>query len=492
MNRKKLIIGLIFTSFLSLSSLKANLLGELIQLVGALTDLEIKLVETPLPLPPRDDETPCPIIVQRPRLQRTQSASLPKTPLSQSDQRPAAKPKPQPSLAQTTPPGGIPVAQRRADLEKEPERPATPRRSRPQSARFERPLAEPAKKTVNWVNLKNSIQQLESLPSTGPEQTTFKKSEAKATLDAIGQLVEKTRLGDLRNKKPQLWDAIRPILAIDPLLIQSAINILRKGYLNSSEASPELYTLMTDLYENRISFLEKEFKKIKPGFTLAKGIRDDIDEGLTYPIEISGEVQDAQIKATKNDLLAGNFFNTTNDQWERLLLLLRSLSEQQKDALRKEGIDIDQYINNIEENKLRTYCRVNKPSECKDYISFYDELNTMAQNADDFKNNKLRYNRSSKTFAIQNIINKLNAFAIYAQDTSICQICLNEDAQKANEEKTEKDFNRIESLFTNLLLTEPNNNTYNEALKTIALIKNDEAVRRSKVRRLGAGYQYQD
>ena len=46
-----------------------------------------------------------------------------------------------------------------------------------------------------------------------------------------------------------------------------------------------------------------------------KGIRDDIDEGLAYPIEISGEVQDAEIKSLKeNNREAGTFFNDINDE----------------------------------------------------------------------------------------------------------------------------------------------------------------------------------
>lgn len=518
MNQK--IILLFVISSLYESNVQAALTQDLQELRIALSDLQNelekppvpsreykaeyeveKVPEFPLPLPKRELPPP-----KKP-LTRTTSTYFPKTPLSQltetvTPQRPAPQVQP---LFQTTPPGGLSLAERRKSLklkekiEKEKEKEETPkqiRKPRPQSAIFSRPPLEQEvpKKTVNWVNLKNSIQQLESLPSTGPEQTTRKKLEAKATLDAINRLVEKTPLGDLRRRRPQLWEAIKPILDTDPLLIQSAIITLRKCYLNASEANAELYQLMSDLYENRIAFLENEFKKIKPGYKLAKGIRDDIDEGLAYPIEISGEVQDAEIKANlSQDAQATDFYNNINDQWLRLLMLLKGLSREQKQALLEEGIDIDEYLNSIEENKLRAYCAYDpklRTQECRPYRSFYDELAEMAQTAENFRNNQERYinNRTRKTFAIQNIINKLKAFAAYAQNPKICQICLNEDAQKANEESTRRNFQEIINFFKNRLSEDPENKKYLEVLQTIESIKAEEAKRRENVRKYGVGY----
>ncbi len=467
-------------------------------LIIALNNLQNELEKPAVPAREEYEEFPnLPLPVpKRPPLRRTKSTIIQRPPIE--------KPLIQPLIKTAV--GGMSIAERRKSLKLEQEKkekeqePIKPiRKPRPQSAIFPRsPLEQeiPAK-TVNWVNLKNSIQQLASLPSAGPEETARKKLEAKATLDAINNLVEKTQLVDLRKRRPQLWEAIKPILNIDPLLIQSAITTLRKSYLNASEANLALYQLMTNLYENRIAFLEKEFKKIKPGYKLTKGIRDDIDEGLAYPIEISGEVQDAEIKANLSDDLDARFFyNNINEQWLRLLQLLKGLSREQKQALLDEGIDIDEYLESAEENKLRAYCIYDpklKRQECRPYKSFYEELAEMAQTATNFKNNQERYsnNRTRRTFAIQNIINKLKAFAAFAQNPEICQTCLDEDAKKANEESTRRDFQAIINFFKELLSENPENKKYLEILQTIESIKVEEAKRRGNVKKFGIGYSYQ-
>lgn len=231
---------------------------------------------------------------------------------------------------------------------------------------------------------------------------------------------------DSAKNRAKLWNAMKTILIIDPLLIQTSLDTMRK----SGASTTDLYRLMTDLYDNRIKFLENEFKKIKPGFKLIKGIRDDIDEGLTYPIEISGEVQDAEIKSTKeNGNNARVFFNNINDLWERLLLLLQGLSQEQKETLKEEGIDVGEYINNINQQKSRTYCRYKTTEGCLPYKSLYQELEDMVNTINLYEEHKNTYSRTQKTFAIQNIINKLKAFLAYATDKEFCQICLNTDAR---------------------------------------------------------------
>lgn len=557
MKKLILIFSLLCMSFLQTNVLKADLQNELIRLTNALENLEIKLTKyesplkeifyefQPLRYEAEEEETP-PLIQKKPR-PRPASVNIPRAAgLSEAEDilrgfAKAAALKPerqielrrqqlektlpacpvttqpapqQPSLARTTPAGGIPTAKPKPqpsrtplptlaerkksfyqpeveEPEKKVERQTS--RKRPQSERFERPPLEGyeiPKKTINWVNLKHSIQQLESLPSTGPEQTAIKKLEAKATLEGIESLVKKASRGNLQNKQRELWEAIHPILKIDPLLIQPAINILRNIYLNASEANPKLYQLMTDLYENRISFLENEFKKIKPGFKLAKGIRDDIDEGLTYPIEISGEVQDAQIKAQKDDdPRAKDFFNATNDQWKRLLLLLRELSEQQKEALREEGIDVDQYISNIEQQKSGTYCRLETDRGCLPYKSIYEELDDLVKTIDYYNEVKHKNLRNHKAFAIQNIVNKLKAFTAYSTDKNFCQICLDKDTADSSKKEAKEKFDIIVS-FIETLLTDKRDSQLENALITIRTARADEQQRRSRVEKEGVGSTY--
>ncbi len=549
MQKTSLIASLMLATLLQTISLKANLQGELIHLTDTLTDLEMALNIRPQPQPePRRQVTPapstttaCPVTPPGKTLRRVQSAYLPKQPLSQSAETPTAKPKPAPqpraTLAQTTPPGGIPVA-KKIEPEESPiekiQRLAKERQERRKSLGAPlKPLSTPGEFQIPTLRRKQVSPKKESvldifqlvdrgeglqkdfivkkeikLPkplTTGIDlfisqqvNTLSTAEDKKITAAEINTFINtRVKDKDSTNNQLQIFKALATILTIDPLLIQTSIETLR--IINVP--NEDIYQLMAELYTGRVDYLSYEFELMQQNLTknpnqaLPKGTRDAIDEGLTYPIEISGEVQDAQIKAEKNnDRLAGNFFNNINIQWERLLLLLRGLSGQQKEALRKEGIDIDQYITNIEENKLRAYCRYDpklRTKECQPYISFYQELNKMAQAANDFKENKSKYNRSTRTFAIQNIINKLNAFAIYAQDPKICQVCLNEDAQKANEENTNNNFADIETLFNDLLVQEPSNKKYSETLEVIESIKSDEANRRSKVRRGGVGYQYQ-
>lgn len=305
---------------------------------------------------------------------------------------------------------------------------------------------------------------------------------------------DRVKTKDSSNNQLQIFKALATILAIDPLLIQTSVDTLRRIRVPNED----IYLLITELYAGRIDYLTYQFALMKrqieqnPNQKLSEGMRQDIDEGLTYPIEISGEVQNAEIQANKNDnAIARIFFNDINIQWERLLKLLqKELSRQQKKVLKNEGIDIKQYIKGIKQQKSRVYCKLKDSPTCPSYKSFYTELDELGETVDQYEKLKARNLRIHKAFAIQNIINKLKAFNIYSTDKQFCQVCLDQDTATSDKQNTENQFKKIKK-FIKGLSAEKEDHRLIETLNIIKTAKADEQKRWNRVRLHGVGSTFE-
>jgi hypothetical protein len=336
-----------------------------------------------------------------------------------------------------------------------------------------------------------TLQAVKNMKATKPEEKKAQKDKAREFMRALYNFVESKKALVLTNmQQKQIKDALSEIVIIDPLLISPVVQILK----TIQAPHEEIYKHIVDLYEKRIVFLEKEFSKIKPDKKLYKGVRDDIDEAMGYPVEISGELQAAQIEwDLEKNQKAKQFYDEIEALRQRLLKLLQAHKKTIQDTNAKtekeeDRIPIEDYIEMVNE-KPRAYCltkitknkapiaysdfaRMKPQFETCDniYVPFYEDLTTILSDIEAYKKKEAQYTPSIKNYKKHNIINKLRAFITYATATDFCQYCFNQDIKdyvKNNPnygDHLRNSFNIIETFFAQLPAAEQTD-TIKQAIK---------------------------
>jgi len=293
----------------------------------------------------------------------------------------------------------------------------------------------------NFMQISPELDAVKQMKATKPEEQKARKDKAREYMSALRAFVASKKSTEFTPvRKKQLNDVIYTILDIDPLLILQAVNVLQQAGFTQTD----LYDLMVKLYEKRIVFLEQEFAKIKPEKKLYKGVRDDIDEAMGYPVEISPELQAAHIKwDLEKEQSSKKFEDDIEALRKRLLALLREYKNtieatNKKTEKEEDRIPIEEYINIMAE-KPRVYCRmhIKKPSfgkvlveeqVCDNvYVPFYQDIDSIIDEIEKYKTHAARYTPSIKNHKKQAIINKLQAFITYANAKDFCQICFKND-----------------------------------------------------------------
>jgi hypothetical protein len=480
MNKKYIILYLAIISTQSKAMDLGSLSKDLYTLEQKLISLIAQLSKFSVPLAPQGAPEGGVKIPYYPQTSTPSPAPIPTQPSATAT--PASTTPPATTTPTGTPtplppretPAGTPVAK------PSPTTSPTTTTTAPTTRPVRRPVATPApvfEVTIPKITFKNlrgldagNLQPLERMPKDTEQKKAEQKAQAKGILNGLLAFVKSPQYKQEDQNK--IIDAIKRILAIDPLLISTAAIILREAKVPMKEN----YELMGDLYHERIrDYVATELDNIlkrKGGGTIHKGLRDDIDEALSYPIELEGEIQKAKMvielqPGTQQAREAQEFIKRINDLREWLLELLKK----NKNTLKASGLDVDFYIDLFEEKGNRVYCITqvgggNPPENV--YIPFIIDLKNIAQEIDDYKTNVAHYSKSKKISKQQDIINKLKGFLAYATDRQYCQLCLTQairEIRRENERGTfdiNETFRKIRTFLTSIYDQEQN-----EAIKDV-------------------------
>jgi hypothetical protein len=317
------------------------------------------------------------------------------------------------------------------------------------------------------------LQPLEKMPEQNLAQTLEKKAQAKGLLNAILAYTRSSKYQEQQKQKIQ--ESVKRIIKIDPLLISTAALILKQ--VNSPLKNT--YGYMEELYKNQIKVIAEQLGEIKTRKgtqkLIPKGVRDDIDEAISLPIELQGEIQNAKniisiFEGKKNQAVtqkeqedytaAKEFIEKIEALREQLYYLLKD-NESMLRALKDLGIDIDIdfYLSLFEKKLNRVYCVTEiNPNLYPDrvYKPFIEDLKEIFEDIKDYELAHEKYLPSMKVYKIQDILNKLNGFLAHATEKSYCQICLANDINaiyQANLQQTfdvNQHFNKIKNFLENL------------------------------------------
>lgn len=313
---------------------------------------------------------------------------------------------------------------------------------------------EPQAINIQGFNIINTtLTSVFGTPNIEKFQTVEKKKykdKAREFLNALHILIKSTTNIPAKNKDVVYQSALK-MLYIDPLLISTVIAVLK----DSGQPQEKIYEVMKNQFEKQIEFLEKEFKEIvKPKFPFTEGVKNDIDEALSYQPAISDEIQIAELKKRlEKDPQANQFIDEINKLQKRLADLLRKNAK----VLEKNDIPLESYLEMME-TQIRPSCRVACPTG---YISIYSDLDEIQKSIKNYNDKSKRYRLSQRILAKQSIINKLSSFLTYlnVKDPSFCQVCLNNDINSRPDYDINGTFDLIKNFFENLPIYEKNAGT---------------------------------
>jgi len=303
----------------------------------------------------------------------------------------------------------------------------------------------------------------ESLEGMAKPQRELSRSNAEIMLEKIAQYVE-SNLPKAKQKKENLKSYILQVITINPSLISMASPLLQKiGY-----PKDQLYNLMVSLYKDHVVSIaktigsiigQKQLKKLnerkdiyrafqdtltkssfnnilnttrKELFAQFEGLRDDIDDALSYPIALQGIIEKSQRDALYNDDTAAKDFIQNIEQWGKNLRKILELLKGNK-KLEKIGISIDNYLQILEgfqatKNRLRCiFDETKKEYAGKKYIHLYEDFNAIINAIEAYNKNKNQYTHTQKLAQIQRVINRLQAYYDFTQATNICLRCYQAD-----------------------------------------------------------------
>lgn len=268
------------------------------------------------------------------------------------------------------------------------------------------------------------MQQLRAKPTQTVAQKVEKKAFARGVLNGLLVWAEKKKGGST-----EAVSAVNEILAIDPLLISTAALVLEKmGFTKK-----DIYLTMTKLYQERVDFIGQEINKIKMGKVYA-GIRDDIDEAIAYPIELSGALQYAKNQITlktADEKVSQDFVNRMVDLKAQLCRHITDNIELFDPMYR------DFYRSFCEEGTKPdiVYCITAVRPGVNKYVPIGDALKDVLARIEAYKINQKQYWASKRIFELQYMVNTLTGFIDFFTHPRFCKICIMEDIERMQKEQ---------------------------------------------------------
>ncbi len=269
------------------------------------------------------------------------------------------------------------------------------------------------------------MQQLRAKPTQTIDQKADKKAFARGVLNGLMVWAEKKKGGD----QQAALSAIKEILAIDPLLISTGALVLEKMGLSKQD----IYAVMTNLYQERVNFIGQEIDKIKLGKVYA-GIREDIDEAIAYPIELSGALQHAKNQITlktADEKVSQDFVNRMVDLKAQLcrhitdnIELFDPMYREFYRSFCEEGTKLD-----------IVYCITAVRKGVNKYIPIGDALKDVLARIETYKTNQKQYWASKRIFELQYMVNTLTGFIDFFTHPKFCKICIMEDIERMQQER---------------------------------------------------------
>jgi len=288
------------------------------------------------------------------------------------------------------------------------------------------------------------------MPSTSPREKAIQKAEAKGILNGLLAFVESVNFDPATHLQP-IKDAAVRILAIDPLLISTAAIVLRKMQVPMNEN----YQMMGDKYHYLIKeYVAKEFDEISRRRTagpIHAGLRDDIDEALSYPIELEGEIQAAKaITELQSGTPEAQAAQAFIDRIAELKGWLLALLKKNQIKLREAGLPVDEYIDMFEQKDNRVYCvtQTGPSFPGNVYTPFIDDLREIIRDVESYRQEEATAPRSSKIYRQQRMLNKLRGFLDHATARGYCQICLRDDIRAIAQADQARTFNVNQTFIT--------------------------------------------
>jgi hypothetical protein len=473
-----------------LSGRKAQRLGELVEKEEAklsraeAAELAQLMRKLEPPTPPAKEEPKKPLVEEEKKPAEIKIPEPPQ-PAPKPEPKPAeVKPKPtkeekpaerRPSVSERKPPI-IPTKEKEGKIinlsykkfdelrkakkleEKEPIRQL---KTRPKFAKPIKPIVTkpPAEVNISLLLLEPVLNTLEQMKSTKPVEKAQRKVEAREIINTLLKLVRSRRYEE-KPDSDKIFNAINRIIAIDPLLISTAAIILREAGVPQSKYHP----LMTQIFFKQVGEIAKQLQDAVKGGRgfLEEGLRGDIDEALSYPLELEGEIQRAKTKSDLGKVTSEeeDFIRKIEDYKEWLLWIL-SQSES-KEILNNSGFDADFFIYIFGKEPHRIYC---DPSRRKpEYKPFRKDLEEIAEDINYYQENEKKWLQSIKTYYVQGIINKLKGYLAHATEPTYCQICLWLDIN----EMRKSGFNYYQVLdYVSKFLLDLHKETANEAVKDV-------------------------
>lgn len=292
------------------------------------------------------------------------------------------------------------------------------------------------------ITMVGHVPQYMAILGAMPMETTVDKAKRKAYARGIMNGI----LGWV-NKKQVDKNAVMPVLdtllSVDPLLISTAALVLDK--VGASQA--EIYKVMIKLYQNRVGYIGKEIDKLKeskfaqskvPGQVYA-GIREDIDDAVSYPIELESALQHAKnlvVLGGPNIAEAQNFIKQMADLKIQLCRYIMDNLELFDPMYREfyrsfcaEGAKPEVVYCKLELTKQQ------KKDKTKTYISIQDAITDVLARIESFNAHKDQYWESKRTFEIQYIVNTLVSFIDFFTCKDFCVLCLQHDIYKMEKKK---------------------------------------------------------
>lgn len=310
-------------------------------------------------------------------------------------------------------------------------------------------------------NLPPYMDQLKSMPVLTAQQKADKKAFARAILNAILSWVQKKQV------KPEVVEqAVQTLLQVDPLMISTAALVLQKVGFDQEY----IRALMVQLFRKQVAFIEQRFIDEQASANITAGARDDIDEAVSYPMELLGATRLAEniklMSERKSDATyvnADNFLKNIDQEKQRLCAAI------QKNAHKFEMFPeyyavYSLYCGKVDKKKVDVYCTTPNCTYgpgIKDVVTVQVNLNNAIN---DLLATIQTYNASNvgseRVMIMQGILGTLSDFNYFFSNPHFCTICLKNaiDATKNKDPRFESALNKISTFIADV--AQKQNNRY--------------------------------
>lgn len=294
---------------------------------------------------------------------------------------------------------------------------------------------------ISMLNLTNNMQQLEQAP-TLKQFVGMLKQKKQSQLETEGVIPQRTRAHAILNgilalvqsnsnvDKAKIAAAVQRILEINPLLISTASLVLEKiGY-----DQEQIRAIMIHLFKKQVDFIIQRFAEEQATANITAGARDDIDEAVSYPMEIAGALRLAEnnklMSERKTDasyVNADHFLQAIDAEKQRLCAEIQK-NESKFGEFPEYLAVYNLYCGKMGDRKVDVYCTTPKCTYgpgLKDVKAEIVDLSTaiqeLLQKIDNYRTTQVG---SKKVMIMQEILGTLSDFNYFFNNPHFCRICL--------------------------------------------------------------------